>query len=59
MTYFVQLVEIQGEMRLCNKARVLIVILILQRINQKVGDRSARDRSKRPRFYAALFVSFT
>ena len=36
-----------------------IIILILQRINQKVGDRSAYDRSKRPRFYAALFVSFT
>ena len=36
-----------------------IIILILQRINQKVGDRSAHDRSKRPRFYAALFVSFT
>ena len=42
-------------MRLSN---LCIIILILQRINQKVGDRSARDRSKRPRFYAALFVSF-
>ena len=36
----------------------MLLFWYYSRINQKVKE-YARDRSKRPRFYAALFVSFT
>ena len=53
--------SIQKHVRSCISAcpaSVLLLFWYYSRINQKVRE-YARDRSKRPRFYAALFVSFT